>query len=267
MNAMRLYLAYLGMSLRGQLQYRASSVLAIVGQFLTTLIEFAGIWALFSRFGGVQGWSLPQVAVFYGLVNGGFAVADALSGGFDRFGSDFVKTGNFDRLLLRPRGTVLQLAGHELTLRRAGRLLTGLLVFAWGQARLDLSWGLAQVGLLALTVIGLASLFFGLLVLQATMAFWTTESLEVWHTLTYGGIETAQYPLSIYERWFRRFFIYVVPLGCVSYFPVVALLGVEDPLGSSRGFQVMAPLFGVVFLIGALQVWKLGVRRYTSTGS
>ena len=47
----------------------------------------------------------------------------------------------------------------------------------------------------------------------------------------------AQYPLSIYQRYFRRFFTFVVPLGCVAYFPVVALMGAADPLGSTRWLQ------------------------------
>ena len=49
--------------------------------------------------------------------------------------------------------------------------------------------------------------------LQATLAFWTTETLEIVNTVSYGGVETAQYPLSIYRPWFRHFFTFVVPLG------------------------------------------------------
>jgi ABC-2 type transport system permease protein len=87
------------------------------------------------------------------------------------------------------------------------------------------------------------------------------------NTMTYGGIETAQYPLAIYQPAFRRFFTLIVPLACVAYFPVVALLGIADPLGTSRTFQQLAPLAGVGFLWLALQGWKYGVRHYTSTGS
>jgi ABC-2 type transport system permease protein len=87
------------------------------------------------------------------------------------------------------------------------------------------------------------------------------------NTLTYGGTETAQYPLAIYRPWFRRFFTYVVPLGCISYFPAVAIFGIEDPLGSSRAFQIAAPLAGFLFLALALGFWRFGIRRYTSTGS
>ncbi len=80
--------------------------------------------------------------------------------------------------------------------------------------------------------------------------------------------ETGQFPLSIYRPWFRKFFIFVVPLGCVSYFPALAILGREDQaIGSPHWFQCSAPLIGVVFLLISLQVWKFGVRHYRSTGS
>jgi ABC-2 type transport system permease protein len=261
-----LYWHFIRVSLTSQMQYRASFVFSALGQFLVTGIEIIGVWALFERFGGLTQWTLPQVAMFYGVAHSTFAIADALSSGFDQF-SMALKTGEFDRLLLRPRGTVLQLMGHELALRRIGRLMQGLLVLVWAIWALDVRWGWAQVSLLLFTMGGGICLFFGLIVVQATIAFWTTETLELMNTMTYGGVESAQYPLAIYQPAFRRFFTLVVPLACVAYFPVVALLGIADPLGTSRLFQQVAPLAGVLFLWVALQGWKYGVKHYTSTGS
>lgn len=262
----RLYWRFVVVSLQGQMQYRASFLLSALGQFLATGIEMVGIWALFERFGHLSTWTLPQVAMFYGIVHCAFALADALSSGFDQFGIH-VRTGSFDRMLLRPCGTVLQLMGEEFALRRIGRLAQGMVVLIWAIAALPTRWGWLQVGLLGLTLLGGVCLFFGLIVIQATMVFWTTETLELMNTMTYGGVETAQYPVTIYQPALRRFFTLVVPLACVTYFPVVALLDVEDPLGTSRTFQYLAPLSGLLFLWGALQVWKYGVRHYTSTGS
>ena len=258
---------YFGVSIRAQLQYRASFLLSVAGQFLNSAIEFFGLWALFDRFGHLADWSFAEVALFYGVINCTFAIADALTTGFARFGSHYVKTGNFDRLLLRPRPTALQLAGHEFALRRIGRLLQGLIVLAWAISALDIPWDAARVALLLLTVAGGVAFFFGLMVLQASLCFWTTESLEIMNVLTYGGVETAQYPLSIYHVAFRRIFTFVVPLGCIGYFPIVAVLGVDDPLGTGRVFQALAPLAGVAFLGLSFVAWGIGVRRYTSTGS
>ena len=267
MTGARLYFRLIEQSVKAQLQYRASFLLMTVGHFVTTVVEASGIWALFDRFGGLQQWSLAEVAFLYGLVNCVFAIAESVSRGFDLFGTLFVKTGNFDRVLLRPRSTVLQLAGHELQLYRIGRFLQGLLIMGWAVWTLEVAWPIWKFGLLVATV-GCGVLFFyGLFVIQATLSFWATESLEIMNTLTYGGVETAQYPMTIYRRPFRRFFTFVVPLGCISYFPAMAILEVAEPLGTPVWLQICAPLAGVAFFLVALVIWSFGVRYYTSTGS
>jgi ABC-2 type transport system permease protein len=266
MHALRLYGRYVSISLRGQLEYRASFMMQAAGQFLITGLEFLGMWALFGRFGQIEGWTLPEVAFFYGLISITWSLADAVSRGFDVFGAT-VKSGDFDRLLLRPRSTILQLFGHELTLRRAGRLAQGLAVLAFAISTLDIPWSGPRVALLVFAMAGGVCAFLGLMILQATSAFWTTESLEVWNAFTYGGVTMSQYPLSIYRPWFRHVFIFVIPLGCINYLPAVAILGRPDPLGTPIWLQWVAPLAGPVFMLCCLQAWKLGVRRYQSTGS
>ncbi len=266
LNGLRLYRRYLGISLRGQMQYRVSFLLQTAGVFLVTGIEFAGLWALFARFGNLRGWTVAEAALFYGLVNMTYAIADGVARGFDVFAGT-IKAGDFDRLLLRPRSTVLQLSGQELTLRRLGRFLQGLAALLWATHALAVPWSAAEVLLLLAAMAGGVCLFFGIIILQATTCFWTTEGLEVWSSLTSGGCYAAQYPLSIYRSWFRKFFLFVVPLGCVTYLPVIGILHRPDPLGSPVVLQWLAPAAGVIFLLVSLRVWQFGVRHYTSTGS
>ncbi|HEY7091245.1 MAG TPA: ABC-2 family transporter protein [Tepidisphaeraceae bacterium] len=266
MNALRLYGRYAAISIRSQLEYRASFLMQSFGVFVITGGEFLGVWALFSRFGHLKGWTLPQVALIYGMISITFAISDALWRGFDQFGG-MVKAGDFDRILLRPRSTVLQLIGQEVTLRRIGRFAQGIFVLVYATIALPIEWTPPRVALLLLAVVGGVCVFVGIVVLQATSAFWTTESLEVWNAFTYGGVTMSHYPLPIYRPWFRWFFTFVIPLACVNYFPAVAILGREDPLGSSAMAQWLAPLAGPVFLVICLQVWKIGVRHYRSTGS
>jgi ABC-2 type transport system permease protein len=267
MNGLQLYVRYVAASVRGQMQYPGSFLLLSAAQFGNTVISFAGVWALFARFGRIGGWSLGEVALFYGLIGIAFALADTISRGFDVFGPQFVKTGNFDRLLLRPRTTALQLLGHEFVLTRIGRLLQALLVLAIAARLVKVHWGLSEVALAGAAIAGGAALFLGLLVLQATLAFWTVESLEVANTLTYGGVAAGEYPLDIYARWFRQFLTLVVPIGCISYYPVLAILHRPDPLGAPAWVLAASPATGFVFLGFSLWVWRFGVRHYTSTGS
>lgn len=260
-SSLRLYRRYVGISMRSQLQYPTSFVMNTLGTIMFTGTEFVGIWALFSRFGNVRGWSLPEVALFYGLISITWAVCDAFMRGFDTFGT-MVKAGDFDRILLRPRSTVLQLLGQEVTLRRVGRLLQGALVLAYAIAELDVAWTPMRVGLLALAILSGVCVFAGLTVLQATSTFWTTETLEVWNAFTYGGVTLAQYPLAIYRSWMRDLFTFVIPIGCATYLPGLAILGREAPWS-----VWIAPLAGLGFLAFSFAIWRVGVRHYTSTGS
>jgi ABC-2 type transport system permease protein len=258
-DSLRLYRRYLALSIRAQLVYRASFIMKTVGHFLVTAIEFFGIWALFARFGTLGGWTLREVALLYGTIDIAFAIADAAGRGFDKVPS-LLKAGDFDRLLLRPRSTVLQLLGYELQLMRIGRLAQGIAVLAWSAA--GLTWTAATVALLAVSLVATTSLFLGLLVLEATSAFWTIEALEVWSAFTYGGNYAGQYPMSIYRPWFRRFLTAILPLACTTYLPAVAILGRPSTWTSWLG-----PLAGFAFLALSLAVWRIGLRHHASTGS
>ena len=266
MNDLRLLLRYLGISVRSQLAYRASFLMLSAGYLLITVLEFLSVWVLFSRFGSIDGWSLPEISLFYGIVNIAFALGESAARGFDIF-SAMIKAGDFDRLLLRPRSTALQVAGQELTLRRVGRLLQGSCVLVWAASALGIHWSLSQYLLLGVTILGGTCLFYGLMIIQGTVCFWTTEPLEFMNAFTHGGVFAAQYPFSIYQDWFRRFFTFGIPLSCVSYYPTLALLDRADPLGSPAALHWLAPLVGVLFLGACLQLWHFGVRHYRSTGS
>ncbi|MDP6665764.1 MAG: ABC-2 family transporter protein [Dehalococcoidia bacterium] len=260
------YGRFLEISIRGQMQYRLSFVMLSLAHLLTTAVEFLAVIVLFDRFGSLTDWELGEVAFMYGIVNIAFSVSDAATRGFDVFGT-MVKAGDFDRLLTRPRSTVLQLAGQELTLRRVGRFLQGLVIMIWAANEMNLDWSALDVGLVVFAVLGGAALFAGLIVIQATISFWSTESLEVMNSLTYGGVFATSYPVAIYRSWFRDLFIYIVPLASVSYFPTLAITGRSDPLGSSVLFQYLSPLIGFAFFAVTLQFWRFGVRHYRSTGS
>jgi ABC-2 type transport system permease protein len=267
MRSLPLLGRYFAASMRSQMQYPASTLMLSIGQLGATAVEMLAIWALFDRFGAVKGWAFGEIMFFYALVNIAFSIADFLTRGFDVFGADFVRTGAFDRLLLRPRSAALQLVGHEFRLSRAGRLIQALCVLAIGTASLHFHWTPQAIGLAVWTIAGGVALFVALFILQAVMAFWTVESLEAVNALTYGGTYAGQFPIGIYDRWLRGFLIFVVPLACITYYPVVALLGRSDPLGAPDWLTPLTPIAGFVFLGLSFLAWRFGVSKYTSTGS
>ncbi|MCC2672555.1 MAG: putative rane protein [Armatimonadetes bacterium] len=265
MDSLRVYYRCVLASIRAQLQYRASFIMSTLGQFLMIGLELAAVGMLFARFGTLRGWTLPEVVLLFGMANVAFALGESTGRGFDTFAAQ-VKSGDFDRLLLRPRGTAFQVAAQEVQLMRVGRLFQGVIALVWAAPALHLSWHDPRWLTVAAGILGGAAVFYGLFVLQAALAFWTVESLEVMNTVTYGGVETAQYPMSIYRPGFRQFFTLVVPLGAVIYLPAKAVL--HGAVASHPGVWSIFPVaVGIAFLAVALLVWEVGVRHYRSTGS
>ena len=254
-------------AIRGQMQYKGAFLLMVFGTFFTCFVEAAGIWALFDRFGNLGVWTLGHVAFLYGTINVVFALVDMTARGFDTFGSELIRTGQFDRILLRPANGVVLVAAREVALHKIGRLLQGGIVLTYAFIVLDIEWSIGQLLLYAFAASGIYFFFYAIQIVRAALCFWTIETLEVVNVLSHGGMETAQYPMSIYRESFRDFFTYIIPLACVAYYPMVGVLGVDDPLGGSVAMQVFAPLAGYVFFAACLAFWFFGIRHYKSTGS
>ncbi|WP_028560792.1 ABC transporter permease [Paenibacillus pinihumi] len=260
---MKLYWKYILILFRSQMQYRASFWLLTLGQCLTPLSVFAGLYFLFERFGQISGWSFAEVALCFAVIHMAFAISECFGRGFDLF-SSLVVSGDFDRVLVRPRGTILQVLGSKFEFTRAGRLLQSLLVLVFAISRLSVEWTLLKGLTLFLTIGCGVFIFTGIFMLVATLCFWTIQGLEVANILTDGGREMAQYPLSIYHKWVARFFTFVIPFGCINYLPLMYIL---DKTEGNGILYMLAPVAGIVFILPCLLVWNIGVRHYRSTGS
>ena len=261
-----LYLKYIGINLRSQMEYKASFIMMTTGSFVVSAVEFLTIAVLFSRFDSIRGWQLEEVAMFYGLINISFALSEVFDRGFDLFAQQVI-TGDFDRILLRPRLTGFQVLTNEFPLFRTGRLFQGIAILVWASVNIGIAWSPAKVALLAVAIIGGTVVFVGLIIIQATICFWSTQSIELMNSFTYGGVEATQWPLPIFKRWFTGFFVFFIPIACASYFPLLAIMEKPDALHSPTWFQWISPLAGFIFLLVSLAIWRIGVRHYRSTGS
>ncbi|MVO98104.1 ABC transporter permease [Paenibacillus lutrae] len=249
--------------IKSQMQYRTSFWLLTLGQFLIPFSMFAGVYFLFERFGQIKGWSFPEVALCFSVIHMGFAIAECFARGFDSF-STMVVNGDFDRVLVRPRSTVIQVLGSKFEFTRFGRLVQSLLVLLWAVSQLPVEWTLLKMLTLVLMIASGVFIFSGIFILAATLSFWTIQGLEVANIFTDGGREMAQYPLDIYKKWVSRFFTFIIPFGLVNYYP---LLYIVDKNNGHDLLHMLAPLAGFLFLIPCLTIWHFGVRHYRSTGS
>ena len=260
---MNLFLQYAKIFFKGQIVYKKSFILLCIGQFFLPFFVFIGLVLLFERFDAINGWAFSEVALLFGTIHMAFSIAEMLVRGFDSF-SLLIRSGDFDRLLVRPVPTALQVMGSRFEFTRIGRLIQGVVVLIIGLVNINLEWTLMKVMALIFMIAGGAFIMAGLFIIFATMSFWTIQGLELANIFTDGGREMSQYPLTIYAKPIQKFFTYVVPFGVVNYMPLMFIL---DKPPYTASIYAFIPLLGILFIIPSLLFWEFGVRHYKSTGS
>jgi ABC-2 type transport system permease protein len=265
-DALALYARLVAAQVRSQLQYRVSFVLDLTGMFLISFLDFVAVLILFENVPALAGWSLHEVAFLYASTCISFALVDLVIGHLDLF-PRMIREGTFDLVLVRPRGTLLQVIASDFALRRLGKAFQGVLVFGFALGGLDVDWNAGRVAMVGVMLVAGALIVAAVWIAGATIAFWTIDGGEFTNAFTYGGNFLTQYPISIYGDWLRRFLAFVVPMAFVCYFPALYVLDKPDPLGFPRALQFASPLVALAAAVVEGFVWTFAVRRYRSVGS
>jgi ABC-2 type transport system permease protein len=262
------YRRLIALQMRAQVQYRVSFLLEVLSAAITLSMFFVSLALVFARFGNLGGWTLGEVAFLWSMVEVAFGLMDMIFSGFDpgSFGQR-VRQGTFDQLLLRPVNITVQVLGDDFVLRRLGRILEGIVIFAVALSLAHIQWTVGKVLYLPFVISGLIGFFGGLFVLGATITFWTVDSIEAINILTYGGSEMMAYPAHIYPDWLRRTFMYIIPALFLNYYPALYFLNKPDPFGLPSLMPFVAPFVGIFLLAAALAFWRFGIRHYQSTGT
>lgn len=251
---------------RGHLAYPTSFALDTLAQVIGQGIELVVILVVFTQVSALGGFNQDEVLLIYGLAATAFGLADLLVGQIEELPT-FIRTGEFDVMLLRPLSTLAQLLTSDVALRRLGRVAVGLGVLAWALARLDLDWTPLRVLVLVLAPVFGTVILSSIWVATNSVSFWFVDGREFANAFTYGSNFSTSYPITVYGPWLRGVLCFAVPSAFVAYFPALAVLDRPDPLGLPEALRYSSPLVAVVAVTIAALVWRSGVRHYQGTGS
>ena len=223
-KAIRLYCHYVSISVRSAMQYKTSFLLTVVGQFLVSFNIFLGIFFMFERFSAVEGFTYSQVLLCFSIFLLEFCLAEMVARGFDLF-PDMVRTGAFDRVLVRPQSAVLQVLGSEFELTRAGRMLQAAVMFGYGISASDVNWDFTKVLTIVNMLLGGIAVFTALFFIYAAFSFFSLEGLEFMNIFIDGAREYGKYPMGVYGKRILQLTTFVIPYALVQYYPFLYLIG------------------------------------------
>lgn len=256
-----LYAVLVRTQLKALSQYRADFLIGVIGSAVLQMATILFLWAIMRRVPSMHGWTLDELLLLVGLMMVSRALCHMFAENLWTLGRDYVRTGDFDRLLVRPIDPLFHLLANRFCTEGLGTLVVGSIVLIHALDASAVAWTPANAVILPVVILSGGVIFFALNLIAAVTAFWVIDPIPVIGSIFFTH-ELGKYPLSIYRKPVRFVVTWLVPYGLISYYPGAVLLG------RGTGWMVLlCPIMALVLLGVALAWWRVGLRHYGSTGS
>lgn len=234
--------------------------MSFISQFIVFFGYYFTILCLFDNFSNIKGFTLYEVLLTFSIIQFGFAFCETFFRGMDVF-DELIISGNFDKLLLRPRNIMFQVFTEEMSLVRIARLLQAVIILIIALVKINIDWDIYKIITVIFMLMSSILIFLGIFILAASYCFVTVKGLEVRNVFTDGGKHMAQYPIGIFKKGFKFIFTFIIPYGFVNYYPLLYILGKNN-----NKLFMFSPLITVLYLIPCIIVFYKGIKKYSSTG-
>ncbi|WP_446725053.1 ABC transporter permease [Nocardiopsis sp. N85] len=262
----RVYLLLAWTWSRALAQYPASLLLMTLGTSLGAIAEVFAVFVVFRHAGALDGFSLAEGLLIAGLASLMFATADMLMGMVEGLGQH-IRTGSLDVMLVRPVSPLIQIITDRFALRRLGRVIPAGVITGIALHHCDIDWTLGKILFLPVLLVSGVAIAAAIWLAGSCLQFFVIDAREAANSVTYGGQALTEYPLSIYGKGVVTAVTFAVPLAFVGWQPVLYLLDRPDPTGLPESLRFASPFVAVLACTAAALLWRLGLRRYRSTGS
>ncbi len=256
MRYLRLFFTFFQAALAARMEYRANFLAALAVVLLESAGMLFGLFLFYQNGYDLGGWRWQEALLV-------MAAARFLDGFFTSWLSpnlqkisERVQQGTLDFVLLKPVDSQFWVSVEQFTVWGVPSLLVGGLLLAYAAP----AAGANPLYFLAGVLLG-AVLFYALAFLMATTTIWFVKLYNVVNFLG-AVLWNAQYPISAFDRPFRLFMTYVLPVYFMTTVPAEVALGRKGP-----GFLALLALLAGVFFLLSRAFWRLALRSYGSASS
>jgi len=258
---MKLFRNYLGMHLKSSLEYKSAFILTLISQGLVMVIELFTIYALFSKFKLLSIYDVYSLILGFSTMWLAFSSVEMLARGFDNF-YKLIVNGNFDLLLIRPRTLFIQILGSEICYEKFSRVFIAFILFIYSSTKVIRHFSLNKLLLLIQMYLGCTVVILSLFIIGASLCFYTVQGLEAANVFTYGTKQVGEYPMGIFNKTIKFIFTFIIPISLTNYYPIEYLKE-----NTTNVLYLLMPYGSIPIFVVSLFIFRLGIKKYTSTGS
>ena len=256
-----LYFSFLGHHLKNEMIYRANFLILVLMDFFFMGVNVVFFAIILDSVKSIGGWNFNQMLILIGSVGIVREMAYlTFRQGFLNIG-DYIRTGEFDLLLVKPVSPQLHLGFRHISLTESlGEGIMGTLLVIVGYLRLPQESALNIPLYMVFLVISLV-IYYSFCLIVNSAVFWIIKSQEL-NTIVYYFMETARYPRDIFRGVGKAFFTFIIPVSLIATTPASILAGRTDPL-----LLLLTASVAVGLLLIGKVIWNWSIKHYSSASS
>jgi ABC-2 type transport system permease protein len=254
--------AYFAQFVKTRLAYRADFIIDSLGVVTALIVQLTFLAVLYTKIQTLAGWSFDQLVFIHGFSLIPLGLFNLISPNLWSFSERYLVEGRFDRVLLRPVNPLFQVLFEQFNVPALNEIVLGVVLMATAGARIGLEIVPLDFLVFPVLAISAACVYLGVFVSLTALSFWFEDRLGVGAPV-YNVIRFARYPVTIYHPAVRALLSWVIPFGFAAFYPATQFLRVEE----FSKLAMLTPVMGAASLGLAITLFRLGMRRYTSTGS
>lgn len=252
-------------SIASRMEYRASFLIFLFTILAFYIAQILAIVVIIYRFQSIGGWSMGEMAFLYSLLVLSQGLVSCAMGGLLEF-SELIRTGNFDRNLVRPLSPLLQVIANGFDLTGIVHISLGILAVVIANQFVKIEWTAMKILILILVVLGGSAILASIRILIATIAFWAVKTDSLVHLFVFSSREFLLYPVNIYSLPIRILLTFIFPLAFINFYPAHLFLQKDSSTLFYPTFIYGTFPVGIFMLTLSVIFWKYGQKHYESAG-
>ena len=266
-DILQLFFSYAHSGLKSRFQYTADAIISTMAVFFREAGGVAALYLALLKFDTINGWTINEVIFLASILFLTYAIFIMFFMALRDF-QDWIKHGDFDRVMLRPRGLLTQLilCGADW-LAVLGHGTLGVLLFLLSANSIGIQWNFVNALYYIITIASGVLIQGAVFLFFSSLSFYVIETGRLKELFYWNAREFARYPISIYNRIVQFFMIFLVPFAFVNYFPAQFFLHKPDMAAYPEWCIYLSPLVGVLLYFAAYLFWRYSLRHYKSTGN
>jgi ABC-2 type transport system permease protein len=261
METLRLIRTFIKVNVEMSLAYRSEAVIEFLLDVMWLGWELLSLQIIFWNTQSLGGWNKGELIVLMGVLLMVNTFMSALIWPNTEFFNSAMHDGSLDYMLLQPVDSLFLVTFSRISIWRIADLIVAVILIATGvKLAGEVVTPFNTLTFLLLMASG-SIVLYSLWIVLIAFTFWFTKfdnNVTILQALT----DTGRYPITVYPPWLRIIVTFIIPIGLATTIPVQALRG---DLNLQQVLIFLA--ISVIALLVASQVWRIGIKRYSSASS